>query len=74
MLEVLKADGLAFESMRGPWQAGRDGQTAGRVRRPSGEFVEFGRARIYVDSGRRARELAGLLNWCGVSAEDLSPP
>ena len=66
MLEVLREDGLEFESMRGPWQAGREDPPRGRTRRVSGDFVELGRARIYVDSDRRARELAGLLNWCAM--------
>jgi hypothetical protein len=72
LLEALKQDGLEFESMRGPWRVGREEPPSGRLRRASGEFVELGRARIRVDSDRRARELAGLLNWCGVSEEDLS--
>ena len=72
LLEVLRDDGLEFASMRGPWQAGRDELRPGRSRRASGEFVELGQARIYVDSVRRARELAGLLNWCDVSEDDLN--
>jgi hypothetical protein len=72
LLEDLKEDGLRFESMRGPWQVGSGGHPPGRPGRASGEFVELGRARIYVESDRRARELAGLLNWCGVSEDDLN--
>ncbi len=71
LLEALKEDGLRFGSMRGPWQVGSDQSAPRRSRRANGEFVELGRARIYVDSAPRARELAGLLNWCAVSEDDL---
>jgi hypothetical protein len=73
LLDVLKDDGLDLESMRGPWQAGTDSwEWRGRPRRRSCCFAELGRVRVYVDSQGRARELAGLLNWCEVAEEELS--
>lgn len=73
LLEVLGEDGLDLESMRGPWQVGSDQSgRRGKTVRGRLDYVELGRFRVYVDSERRARELAGCLNWCEVGEEELT--
>ena len=73
ILDEVKKAGLELLTMRGPWTVGsvplgRRGR-AGATMVPS---VECGATLLRIESEERARELAGLLNWCGVQEEDLS--
>ena len=73
ILDEVKAAGLELLTMRGPWTVstvplGRRGR-AGATMVPS---VESGATLLRIESEERARELAGLLNWCGIREEDLS--
>lgn len=73
ILDEVKAAGLEPLMMRGPWKVGRvplgRRGRAGATMMPS---VECGATLLRVESEERARELAGLLNWCGVEEADLS--
>ena len=59
--------------MRGPWSV-----TTIELRRrgrgtPTIPCVELGQTRLLTTSEERARELAGLLNWCEVEEGELQP-
>ena len=63
----------------GPWQAiGRALRRPGRNRIPVLPIVTNGMAQVMVDTMEHARDLAGLLNWCGIRdldpVADLVPP
>ena len=75
LLDVLATDGVQLERMLGPWKAvaGRR-EGAGRRARRSRPCVERDDVRIQVDSERRARALAGFLNWCEVELAELRTP
>ena len=73
ILDEVKAAGVEPLTMRGPWTVGsvplgRRGR-AGATMVPA---VECGTTLLRMESEERARELAGLLNWCGVREEDLA--
>jgi hypothetical protein len=73
ILDEAKAAGLELLTMHGTWTVGtvplgRPGW-AGATMVPS---VEGGATLLRIENDERARELAGLLNWCGVREEDLS--
>ena len=63
----------------GPWRAvARALQRPGRNRIPVLPIVTNGLASIMVDTMEHARDVAGLLNWCGIDeldpVPDLVPP
>jgi hypothetical protein len=71
LLDVLKEDGMELGAMRGPWsisavQLRRRGRGA-----PVIPCVERGQTRLFAASEERARELAGLLNWCEIEEVEL---
>jgi len=73
IIDEVKAAGLEPVLMRGPWTVGsvplgRRGR-AGASMVPS---VERGATVLRIENGERAKELAGLLNWCGIEENDLS--
>jgi hypothetical protein len=73
ILDEVKVAGLKPLTMRGPWTVGsvplgRRGR-AGATMVPA---VECGAILLRMESEERARELAGLLNWCGVQEGDLA--
>ena len=73
LLTALKQDGMELSSMRGPWSV-----TTIELRRrgrgtPTIPCVERGQTRLLTTSEERARELAGLLNWCEVEEGELQP-
>jgi hypothetical protein len=73
ILDEAKAAGLELLTMRGPWTVGsvplgRRGR-AGATMVPA---VECGTTLLRMESEERARELAGLLNWCGIQEGDLA--
>jgi hypothetical protein len=73
ILDEAKAAGLEPLTMRGPWTVGSVPLgRRGRAGATMGPSVEGGATLLRIESEERARELAGLLNWCGVQEEDLS--
>ena len=79
LAESLRQRGVDRARRAGPWRAvGRS------LRRPGRNGVGFlpivtnGMAQIMVDTMEHARDVAGLLNWCGVDeldpVPDLVPP
>jgi YHS domain-containing protein len=65
MAERLKASGIDLRKAAGPWRPiGRRPSRPGRV-------ITNEHTQIVVDTGERAVDVAGLLNWCGV--HELNP-
>jgi hypothetical protein len=73
VLDEAKLAGLELQTMRGPWTVGSVPLgRRGRAGATMGPSVECGSTLLRIESEERARELAGLLNWCGIQEEDLS--
>src|SRR5215216_1944655 len=72
LVESLRRQGIDLATKSGPWRAvERALQRPGRNRLPIIPIVTNGLAQVMVDTMEHARDLAGLLNWCGV--DDLDP-
>ena len=72
LADSLRRRGVDLASRAGPWRAiGRALRRPGRNRIPVLPIVTNGAAQVMVDTMEHARDLAGLLNWCGI--EDLDP-
>ena len=72
MAESLRRQGVDLAMRSGPWHAvARALQRPGRNRTPVIPIVTNGLAQVMVDTMEHARDMAGLLNWCGV--DDLDP-
>lgn len=70
-LDTLQENGVRLPWMRGPWRvASVEVRRRGRDSQPV-PCVERGRTCLLVPSDERARELAGLLNWCEVEEGEL---
>ena len=72
LAESLRDRGVDLATRSGPWRAvawalGRPG----RNRAPVLPIVTNGLAQVMVDTMEHARDVAGLLNWCGI--DDLDP-
>lgn len=65
MAARVRARGIDLTQAIGPWRP-----VGGRRSRP-GRVITNEHTQIVVDSGARAEDVAGLLNWCGV--HDLNP-
>ena len=79
LAESLRRRGVDLASRSGPWRAiGRALRRPGRNRVPVLPIVTNGMAQVMVDTMEHARDLAGLLNWCGIEeldpVPDLVPP
>jgi hypothetical protein len=72
LAESLRRQGMDLATNSGPWRV-----IARALKRPSRDrgailpIVTNGFAQVMVDTMEHARDLAGLLNWCGI--EDLDP-
>jgi len=72
LAESLRRQGVDLAMRSGPWHAvARALQRPGRNRTPVIPIVTNGLAQVMVDTMEHARDMAGLLNWCGV--DDLDP-
>ena len=72
LIESLHRRGVDLATSSGPWRAiAHTLQRPGRKGLPILPIVTNGLAQVMVDSMEHARDLAGLLNWCGV--DDLDP-
>lgn len=72
LAESLRRRGVDLATRSGPWRAvSRALRRPGRNRIPVLPIVTNGDAQVMVDTMEHARDLAGLLNWCGI--EDLDP-
>ena len=72
LADTLRRQGIDLATRSGPWRAvERALQRPGRNRLPVLRLVTNGLAQVMVDTMEHARDLAGLLNWCGV--DDLDP-
>jgi len=70
--ETLRRQGMDLAKSSGPWRVIVRALTRpGRNRLPVLPIVTNGLAQVMVDTMEHARDLAGLLNWCGV--DDLDP-
>ena len=79
MADQLRRQGVEFVTSSGPWRA-----VAGVLARPGRAsqsmlpIVTNGATQLMVDTLEHATDIAGLLNWSGVSdlnpVEDLVPP
>ena len=79
LAESLRRRGVDLATRSGPWRAvGRALRRPGRNRAPVLPIVTNGLAQVMVDTMEHARDLAGLLNWCGIDnldpVPDLVPP
>jgi hypothetical protein len=79
LAESLRKRGVDLATRSGPWRAmGRALRRPGRNRTPVLPIVTNGMAQVMVDTMEHARDLAGLLNWCGIEhldpVPDLVPP
>ena len=79
LAESLRRRGIDVGTRSGPWRAiARALQRPGRNRLPILPIVTNGIAQIMVDTMEHARDVAGLLNWCGIDqldpVSDLVPP
>ena len=66
LADPARSAGVDLDAAPGPWRT--------RLRRSRLELIAVvtnGRTEIVVGTTRRAADVAGLLNWCGVN--DLSP-
>ena len=72
LAESLRHQGMDLAKSSGPWRViARALARPGRNRLPVLPIVTNGLAQVMVDTMEHARDLAGLLNWCGV--DDLDP-
>jgi hypothetical protein len=72
LAESLRRQGVDLATRSGPWRAiARALDRQGRDRLPILPIVTNGLAQVMVDTMEHARDLAGLLNLCGV--DDLDP-
>jgi hypothetical protein len=72
LADSLRRQGIELATRSGPWRAAeRVLQRPGRSRLPVIPIVTNGLAQVMVDTMEHARDVAGLLNWCGV--DDLDP-
>jgi hypothetical protein len=72
LAESLRRQGVDLATRSGPWRAvARALQRPGRNRLAVIPIVTNGLAQVMVDTMEHARDMAGLLNWCGV--DDLDP-
>jgi hypothetical protein len=72
LAESLRRQGMDLAKSSGPWRViARALTRPGRNRLPVLPIVTNGLAQVMVDTMEHARDLAGLLNWCGV--DDLDP-
>ena len=72
LTESLRRQGVDLATRSGPWRAvARALQRQGRNRIPILPIVTNGLAQVMVDTMEHARDVAGLLNWCGI--DDLDP-
>jgi hypothetical protein len=72
LIDSLHRRGVDLATSSGPWRAIAQAlQRPGRKGLPVLPIVTNGLAQVMVDTMEHARDLAGLLNWCGV--DDLDP-
>jgi hypothetical protein len=72
LADSLRRQGIDLATRSGPWRAvARALQRPGRDRIRVLPIVTNGLAQVMVDTMEHARDVAGLLNWCGV--DDLDP-
>ena len=72
LIESLHRRGVEFTTSSGPWRAISQAlERPGRRGAPIIPIVTNGLSQVMVDTAEHARDLAGLLNWCGV--DDLDP-
>ena len=79
LVDSLRRQGMDLATNSGPWRVvARVLRRPGRNRVPALPIVTNGLAQVMVDTMEHARDLAGLLNWCGVDhldpVPDLVPP
>lgn len=79
LAEVLRRRGIDLSTPAGPWRAiARALPRPGRNRIPVLPIVTNGLAEVMVDTMEHARDVAGLLNYCGIDqlspVNDLVPP
>ena len=79
LAESLRRQGVDLATRSGPWRAiGRALHRQGRNRVPILPIVTNGLAQVMVDTMEHARDVAGLLNLCGINdldpVPDLVPP
>ena len=72
LADSMRRQGIDLAKSSGPWRAVAAAlQRPGRNRVPIVPIVTNGLAQVMVDTMEHARDVAGLLNWCGV--DDLDP-
>ena len=72
LAESLRRRGIDLTTWSGPWRVvARALNRPGRNRIPVLPIVTNGIAQVMADTMEHARDLAGLLNWCGI--DDLDP-
>jgi hypothetical protein len=72
LAESLRRRGIDLATRSGPWRViTRALNRPGRNRIPVLPIVTNGIAQVMADTVEHARDLAGLLNWCGI--DDLDP-
>ena len=72
LAESLRRRGIDFATRSGPWRViARALNRPGRNRISVLPIVTNGMAQVMADTMEHARDLAGLLNWCGI--DDLDP-
>lgn len=72
LAESLRRQGMDLAKSSGPWRVVAWAlNRPGRNRIPVLPIVTNGLAQVMVDTMEHARDMAGLLNWCGV--DDLDP-
>ena len=79
LAETLRRRGIDLATRSGPWRVvARALHRPGRNRIPVVPIVTNGIAQVMADTMEHARDLAGLLNWCGIDeldpVPDLLPP
>ena len=72
LAESLRRQGMDLARSSGPWRVVTQAlHRPGRNRIPVLPIVTNGLAQVMVDTMEHARDMAGLLNWCGI--DDLDP-
>jgi hypothetical protein len=72
LADSLRRRGIDLATRSGPWRVvARALNRPGRNRIPVLPIVTNGMAQVMADTMEHARDLAGLLNWCGI--DDLDP-
>lgn len=79
LADSLRRRGVDLSKRPGPWRAiARALRRPGRNRIPVLPIVTNGLAEVMVDTMEHARDVAGLLNYCGIDeldpVNDLVPP